>query len=346
MVVVIDPGHGGPSLGARGAFSLEKDIVLKISKKLGVLITKHLPDVELVYTRTTDTLISLEDRGTIANQAAADLFISIHANGNPRKEPFGTETFVMGIDKSDKNAEVALKENADIRYEANFEERYDGYDPNSAESLIMFAMMQNSNMDHSLHMAALVEDEMLNLKRFSRGVKQGPFLVLWKATMPSVLIEVGFITNIEEEKYIASEKGQDEQALAIFKALKGYKKRWDRIHNNTPAPTPKKQESPQKTLDKTNTPKQQPEVRKEPLKKRDYNGITYHVQIFSTSKVLPKNSREFRGLTDVEHYRYGDSYRYYAGYAKTEKEAQALVSEIRKKFPEAFLIKLRNGIPD
>ena len=205
MVVVIDPGHGGPSLGARGTFSLEKDIVLKVSKKLGMLVAKYHPDVELVYKRTTDTIISLEDRGTMANRVGADLFISIHANSNPKRMPYGTETYVMCLDKTDKNMGVALYENAEIIYEDNYETKYEGYNPNSPESFIMFSFMQNTNMEQSLIFAAYVEEEFArHAKRKSRGVKQGPFLVLWKTTMPSVLIEIGFISNAEEEKYIAS----------------------------------------------------------------------------------------------------------------------------------------------
>jgi N-acetylmuramoyl-L-alanine amidase len=336
MVVVIDAGHGGPSLGARGAFSLEKDIVLKVAKKLGVLIVKCHPDVELVYTRTTDTLISLEDRGTIANKVGADLFISIHANSNLKKTPYGTETYVMGLDKTDKNMDVALYENAEIIYEEDYETKYEGYNPNSPESFIMFSFMQNTNMEQSLIFAAYVENEFArHAGRKSRGVKQGPFLVLWKTTMPSVLIEIGFISNSEEEKYIASDRGQNEIAEAILNALSRYKEHWEKGKLAVQQAATGSAVSGAKRSAES--------LQSRPAKAPQKHQATYHIQILLTSKRLKPNAPEFKGLKNVSCYRYNDTYRYYVGSAGSAKELMPLLKEIRKKFRDAFIMKLRNG---
>jgi N-acetylmuramoyl-L-alanine amidase len=336
MVVVIDPGHGGASLGARGRFSLEKDIVLKVAKKLGTLIVNRHPDVELVYTRTTDTIISLEDRGTMANKVGADLFISIHANSNPKKTPSGTETYVMGLDKTDKNMDVALYENREILLEDNYETTYEGYDPNSPESVIMFSFMQNANMEQSLVFAAYVEDELAgHAKRKSRGVKQGPFLVLWKTTMPSVLIEIGFISNAEEEKYIASDRGQTEIAEAILNALSRYKAHWDKGRLAMPLAAA------------SNGANSRAETsRSKPAKATPQHQATYHVQIFLISKRLKANAPEFKGLKNVSCCRHNNTYRYYIGSAESAKALMPLLKETKKKFRDAFIVKLRNGKAD
>jgi N-acetylmuramoyl-L-alanine amidase len=342
MVVVIDPGHGGPSLGARGIFSVEKDIVLKVAKKLGVLIARAHPDIELVYTRTADTIISLEDRGALANKVGADLFISIHANSNPKKTPFGTETYVMGLDKTDKNMDVAMYENAEIVYEDSYETKYEGYDPNSPESVIVFSFMQNAHMEQSLTFASYVETEFAgHARRKSRGVKQGPFLVLWKTTMPSVLIEIGFISNLEEEKYITSERGQNEITEAILNALSRYKVQWEKARiaaKETSSTTA--DGSAASYAESSSKPAAAPD------KKLQKDRITYHVQIFSTSKRLKSNAPEFKGLKNVTCYQAGGSYRYYTGSASNAKELTLLLKETRKKFRDAFIVKLKNGKPE
>ncbi|MDR2814383.1 MAG: N-acetylmuramoyl-L-alanine amidase [Prevotellaceae bacterium] len=344
MVVVIDPGHGGPSLGARGTAALEKEIVLKVAKKLGVLIVSRHPDIELLYTRTTDTIITLEDRGTMANKAGANLFISIHANSSPKKTPYGTETYVMGLDKTDKNMDVALYENAEIRLEANYETKYEGYDPNSPESFIMFSFMQNTNMEQSLTFAAYVEDEFTkHAKRKSRGVKQGPFLVLWKTTMPSVLIEIGFISNTEEEKYITSDKGQTEIAEAILQALSRYKERWEKGGLATP-------QADMGGSNANNTGHNNKSVKSKPAvafsRTPQKPQATYHIQIFSTSTQLKANAQEFKGLKNVRCYGQNGTYRYCIGSADSAKELMPLLKEVRKKFHDAFIVKLRNGKAD
>jgi N-acetylmuramoyl-L-alanine amidase len=343
MIVVIDPGHGGPSLGARGLFLLEKEVVLKVSKKLGTLIAHSHPDVELVYTRTSDTIITLEDRGALANKVGADLFISIHANSNPNKAPYGTETYVMGLDKTDKNMDVAVYENAAIIYEDSYETQYEGYDPSSPESVIMFSFMQNVHMEQSLTFASYVEAEFVrHAKRKSRGVKQGPFLVLWKTTMPSVLIEIGFLSNAEEEKYIASDEGQNEIAESILNALSKYKAQWEKMQLTTRGV----QVADNNTVStRSNTEKSKSKPASEHSKRPQRDRVTYHVQILSISKRLRDNSPEFRGLSNVSCYQAGNVYRYYMGNANSAKELAPLLRAARTKFRDAFIMKMKNGKP-
>jgi N-acetylmuramoyl-L-alanine amidase len=327
---------------------LEKEVVLNVSKKLGALIAHSHPDVELVYTRTSDTIITLEDRGALANKVGADLFISIHANSNPKKAPYGTETYVMGLDKTDKNMDVAVYENAAIIYEDSYETQYEGYDPSSPESVIMFSFMQNVHMEQSLTFASYVEAEFVrHAKRKSRGVKQGPFLVLWKTTMPSVLIEIGFLSNAEEEKYIASDAGQNAIAESILNALSKYKAQWEKTQlaarGAQVAGSSSSTVSTVSTRSSTERSKSKPasELSKRPQRDR----VTYHVQILSTSKRLRDNSPEFRGLSNVSCYQAGKVYRYYMGNASSAKELAPLLRAARTKFRDAFIMKMKNGKP-
>lgn len=224
--VVIDAGHGGKDPGCVGKIINEKKVALNIALKLGSYIKQNMPEVEVIYTRDGDYFIELNERAAIANRANADLFISIHANAQPKgSNVYGTETFVMGLHRSDANLEVAKRENSVIKYEDNFESQYDGFDPNDPSSYIALALMQSANLDQSLYFAAKVEDQFKNrVGRSSRGVKQAGFLVLYKTTMPSVLIEAGFLTNRNEEKFLATDQGQDYMASAIYRAFKEYKK--------------------------------------------------------------------------------------------------------------------------
>ncbi|MFW5645225.1 MAG: N-acetylmuramoyl-L-alanine amidase family protein [Bacteroidota bacterium] len=224
QVVVIDPGHGGKDPGAVGSVIQEKEVVLNIAMKAGKYIEDHFEDVKIIYTRETDVFVPLDERARIANEANADLFMSIHANAVHRPNAAGTETFVIGRHKDDENFELAKKENSVILLEDNYETKYQGFDPNSIDSYIIFSVMQKTYQGHSLAMARMVQDEFeLKARRLNRGVKQAGFVVLWMTTMPSILIETGFLTNPEEEKYLASERGQDYLASAIFRAFRKYK---------------------------------------------------------------------------------------------------------------------------
>ncbi|WP_245970556.1 N-acetylmuramoyl-L-alanine amidase family protein [Pseudochryseolinea flava] len=223
-VVVIDAGHGGKDNGTHGKILQEKELALKIALKVGAYIEKNLPEVKVIYTRKDDRYLALDERAAIANKAKADLFICIHANANKNTKAFGTETFVMGPSKEGKNLEVSKRENSVILMDENYHERYEGFDPNSPESNILIMLTQMAYQESSLKFAKKVEDQFkTKVGRSSRGVKQDVFWVLWSTAMPSVLIETGFLTNSEEEKFLASEKGQDLIASGIYRAFKEYK---------------------------------------------------------------------------------------------------------------------------
>ncbi|TXK26694.1 N-acetylmuramoyl-L-alanine amidase [Pontibacter qinzhouensis] len=221
--VVIDAGHGGKDVGCNGKMSHEADVALQLALQVGALIEKNLPDVKVIYTRKTNTFVELIDRAGIANKNNADLFISIHLNAGPATA-FGTETYAMGLQKSEGNLQVAKRENAVILQEDNYKENYNGFDPNSAQSHILFSLHQSAYMENSLRFADKVEREFKDrVGRNSRGVKQAPFLVLWKSFMPSVLIECGFLTNPAEEKFLNDKSGQTYMASGIYRAFKEYK---------------------------------------------------------------------------------------------------------------------------
>ncbi len=224
--VVIDPGHGGAKPGARGSRSFEKNITLDVAKKFGKLIKDNYPDVKVIYTRTNDADISLAERARIANRNKADLFISIHANSHPTSVPTGVETFVMGLSESKANLEVAKKENADILLEADYKDNadYSVFDPNSPESYVLLTLFQNAYLEKSLNLAQAIQSQyMRNMKTINRGVKQAELFVLYKTTCPSVLTEIGFISNPTEEAYMLSEEGQAKIAVSLFNAFMTYK---------------------------------------------------------------------------------------------------------------------------
>ncbi len=222
--VVIDPGHGGKDPGALGRFSKEKDITLAIAKKVGYYIKRAFPDVKVIYTRTSDVFIPLYKRAEIANKNKADLFISIHVNSSPNKHVQGASTYVMGLHKDKENLQVAMLENKSILLENNYKQKYQNFDINSPQAYIIFSLYQNAYLNLSLKFAQLVQYQFRErAKRIDRGVHQAGFLVLWRTTMPSVLIEVGYISNPAEERYLNSKYGQDIIASAIYRAFKQYK---------------------------------------------------------------------------------------------------------------------------
>lgn len=223
--VVIDAGHGGHDPGTSGKYSREKNIALKIALELGKTINEHMPDVEVIYTRKSDKFIELDERAEIANKNSADIFISIHCNASPStSKVYGTETYVMGVHKTKSNLDVAKRENSVILLEEDYKERYEGFDPKSPESHILFELYQNAHVENSLRLAASIESQFKNRAgRRSRGVKQAGFWVLWRTTMPSVLVETGYLTNPSEEKDLNDEVKQSYLASAIFRAVRDYK---------------------------------------------------------------------------------------------------------------------------
>jgi N-acetylmuramoyl-L-alanine amidase len=230
-IVVIDAGHGGHDNGTHGRLLKEKDLALSIALKVGNYIEKNIPGVKVIYTRKDDRYLALDERADIANKNKADLFICIHANANPNTKAYGTETFVMGLHKDEGNLAIAQRENSVILMDENYEERYEGFNPNSPESYILFALTQSAYQESSLKFAQKVENQFKDrVGRLSRGVKQAGFVVLWRTAMPSVLIETGFLTNSTEEKFLAGEEGQDLIASGIYRAFKEYKNEVESIN--------------------------------------------------------------------------------------------------------------------
>lgn len=227
--VVIDAGHGGHDVGSTYGGAREKDVTLKIALKVGAELEQLMPNIKVIYTRDTDEFIELHERAGIANRKNADLFISIHCNANKKTEVFGTETFSMGLNKSEGNLNVAKLENSVILLEKDYQDQYEGFDPNSPEANIYFSFLQDAFMDQSLMLASKVETQFKTINRNSRGVKQAPFMVLWRSKMPSILIETGFISNKKERDYLISEDGQNELALAIAKSVEQYKKQVENL---------------------------------------------------------------------------------------------------------------------
>ncbi|GGK59390.1 N-acetylmuramoyl-L-alanine amidase [Rufibacter glacialis] len=221
--IVIDAGHGGKDTGCNGASAKEKDVALKVALKLGELIEENIPDVKVIYTRKDDRFVELIDRAGIANKNHADLFVSIHCNAGP-SSAFGTETYTMGLHKTSGNLAVATRENSVILQEENYEKKYNGFNPTSPQSHILFSLYQSAHMENSLRFAQKVEREFKHkVGRSSRGVKQAGFLVLWKSAMPSTLIEIGFLTNPQEEKFLNDKSNQSYMASGIYRAFKDYK---------------------------------------------------------------------------------------------------------------------------
>ncbi len=222
--IVIDAGHGGKDPGTVGNISREKDVALNVALQIGKYVEELLPGVEVIYTRKTDVFLELKERSNIANRNKADLFISIHCNAAPNKSAYGTETFVMGTKNFEANFDIVKRENSVITLEENYEENYEGFDPKSPESYMMFNLMQKAFLSNSISLASKVENDFVTrVNRSSRGVKQAPFYVLWTTSMPSVLIELGFLSHPSEERFLNSKDGQTYLASAIYRSIKAYK---------------------------------------------------------------------------------------------------------------------------
>lgn len=344
--VVIDPGHGGRAPGAVGQKLKEKDVALAISLKLGEYITQNLPDVKVIYTRTTDVDVELRDRTRIANENQADLFISIHLNASANKLAYGTETFVMGPHRNQANLEVAKLENAAILYEDNYLEAYDGYDPNSPESNIIFTLFQNAYLNQSLTMASLIQDQFRErARRVDRGVKQAGFLVLYRATMPSVLVEVGFISNPREEQFLATEEGQTLIASALFRAFRDYKTMQDQLAaaQEKQMQTQSSSQQPANVQDNANrqnptpTPSQQNPAQNQPE-------IVFKVQFAISKNQRPPDAPEFKGLQNVEYYLHEGLYKYTVGKESTLEAAAAVQGRVQNAgFKDAFVVAFHNN---
>ncbi|MDT8411436.1 MAG: N-acetylmuramoyl-L-alanine amidase [Vicingaceae bacterium] len=337
--VVIDAGHGGHDGGCQGSFSNEKDVALAISLKLGKYIEENFKDVKVIYTRTTDVFVKLDERAKIANKAKADLFICIHVNSGPTTA-MGTETYVMGLHKTESNLNVAKRENSSILLEDDYETRYENFDPNSPESYIVLTLRQSAFLEQSLNFAAKVQTQFKDrVGRIDRGVKQAGFLVLHQTNMPSVLIETGFLTNKEEEKFLNSAVNQDYMASAIYRAFKEYKQEFDEKQSKPEQPKPEKepvieQKAPEKDVLST----------KKDKKNKEETGLIFKVQIATSSQkkeLIPEN---FNGIENVTYYEAGGIYRYTVGNEKSIEAANILQLKLKEKgFTDAFIVAFNNG---
>ncbi len=289
--VVIDPGHGGNAPGAVWGKLQEKNITLAVALKLGAIIKKQFPDIEVIYTRTTDVAVDLSKRSDIANKAKADLFISIHVNSAESSAARGTETWVMGMDKAQKNLDVAIRENSVISYEKDYQSKYEGFDPSSVESYIVFSLMQYAYLEQSLAWASLIQKEFASqIPVPNRGVKQGPFLVLWKATMPSLLTEIGFISNEQDRKFISSEEGQNKIANSLFNAFSAYKKQWEAGNTTLIAMDAPKTEK--KEVEKTAYPSSSNTPKEEKTERKNNNTQTNQPKFSSLSGANIENEKD------------------------------------------------------
>lgn len=363
LIVIIDPGHGGKDPGAVNKSIREKDVVLGIGLKLGKLINENYPDVKVIFTRNTDVFIPLIERSRIANKNKADLFISLHANFCATPSTRGTESFFLGPSRSDDNLEVAKKENSVILLEDDYKETYEGFDPNSAESYIMFEMMQNSYLDLSLFVADAIQQQFKSrIESPNRGVKQAGFLVLRQSSMPSVLIEAGFLSNMAEANYLKSEEGQQHIALSVFEAFRKFKNKNSGTANTKTPEVATRRDKP------VNTAPQQ-EVRPENKKlpeiielppiaektkpenaedttaniKTTENSVYYSVQIGANTSPIEPVAANFKGLKNVRRKKTDKYYRYFLGNESTIEKISIELQQIKLKFPQAFIVSFVDG---
>ena len=368
FVVVIDAGHGGHDPGAVGSFSKEKDINLTVALKFGNMIKKECDDVKVVYTRSKDVFIPLDRRAEIANNAKADLFISIHTNAlaNNRTAQ-GASTWTLGLAKSNANLEVAKRENSVILYESDYKTRYAGFNPNSAESYIIFEFMQDKYMEQSVHLASLVQKQFRShCNRADRGVHQAGFLVLKASAMPSILVELGFISTPAEERYLNTENGTTTLARGIYRAFLSYKREHEiRLTgaSKTIIPTDEPAETPEpvvakaeKDSDKTDSSRSdrkveavaqaKPKQAQRPIVVESATNdgeITFKVQILTSSRPLAKNDKRFQGLKGVDYYKEGGLYKYTYGASADYNKVASIRRSINNQFKDAFIIAFRSG---
>ena len=368
FVVVIDAGHGGHDPGAVGKISKEKNINLNVALKLGKQIQKNCPDVKVVYTRTRDVFIPLDRRAEIANNAKADLFISIHTNALAKNRTAkGASTWTLGLAKSDANLEVAKRENSVILYESDYKTRYAGFNPNSAESYIIFEFMQNKHMEQSISLASEVQKCFASAKRNNRGVRQAGFLVLRKTSMPSILVELGYISNPAEERFMRTKEGQNKLATAIYNAFTKYKWEYDRkrgalagnasaapilevadnIDDNQPISAPpgseeyirqknKMEESNQSRVSKSAvSAKQAGRVKK--------GQTIYKIQILTSDKKLSSGSKLFKGYKNVDYFIEKGIYKYTYGETTSFDSIRKLRRQVAKDFKDAFIVAFKDG---
>ncbi len=370
FTLVIDPGHGGHDAGALGAISKEKNINLAVALRFGKYVEQNLPEVRVIYTRKTDVFIPLNERANIANRANADLFISVHTNALPAgKVARGFETYTLGMHRAKDNLDVAMRENSVISMEKDYQQRYQGFDPRSSESYIIFEFIQGKNMERSVELARMIQRSVCDgANRPDKGVHQAGFLVLRETSMPGCLIELGFITTPDEERLLNNDSRVDDIARGIYEAFAKYKNKYDRsvsvpyrakdseevnipkiVPDQEPAPKtravtrgkqPKREEAtpeqPKREVKKT-------ETKKEVKKTEVADAPVFKLQIFVGSRNLRKGDAHFKGETDYDSFQEGNLVKYTLGASTNYNEIYRLRKEKLDKFPEAFIIAFKNG---
>ena len=364
FTIVLDAGHGGHDPGAQSSTAREKDINLAVTLDLGSIIEQNMKDVKVVYTRKTDRYLTLQERANIVNEHHADLFICIHTNASPSSSAFGAETFTLGLAKTKANLDVAMRENSVILLEENYRTKYKGFDPNSVDSYIMFEFMQDKYIDKSVEFSSTIQKEFVNYcQRSDRGVRQAGFWVLHRSACPSVLVELGFISNPAEERYLTSEQGQKELATAVYRAVVDYKRSHDKRSGRQIASS-QKTEQP----DKMDTPKQkevQPVIalaqqkpaidtikqtkigtppvttleQTQPItQKRSAQTPVFKVQLFATNKHLKPTAAEFKGVENTECFVENGLNKYTVGAETEYSKIEIIRRMVATKFPQAFII--------
>ena len=379
FTLVIDPGHGGHDAGALGAISKEKNINLAVALRFGKYVEQNLPEVRVIYTRKTDVFIPLNERANIANRANADLFISVHTNALPAgKVARGFETYTLGMHRAKDNLDVAMRENSVISMEKDYQQRYQGFDPRSSESYIIFEFIQGKNMERSVELARMIQRGVCDgANRPDKGVHQAGFLVLRETSMPGCLIELGFITTPDEERLLNNDSRVDDIARGIYEAFAKYKNKYDRsvsvpyrakdsedvnipkiVPDQEPAPKtrvvtrgkqPKREEAtpeqPKREVKKQEPKKdvKKQEPKKEVKKAEIVDAPVFKLQIFVGSRNLRKGDAHFKGETDYDSFQEGNLVKYTLGASTNYNEIYRLRKEKLDKFPEAFIIAFKNG---
>ena len=374
FTLVIDAGHGGGDPGAKGAISVEKNLTLKFALAFGKLVEQNCPDVKVIYTRKTDRFVELYRRAEIANKNKADLFISIHINSLPKgHQAMGFQTYTLGKSRRTgkkngvlENLEVAKQENAVIYLEKDYQQTYHGYDPNSPESNIMFEFVQDKNMESSIDLAKYMQKYVCEAtKRQDMGAHQDNLAVLRLTSMPGCLIELGFISSREEERYMNSAAAAGQYARGIYNAFAAYKKKHSGKITVPYLPEPRilpKEETPAPVVEevtpvetdevKENVPAPAEDVKPEPVEEvkpapaketTASSAPVFKVQIMTSSKALNKNDARFKGEKDIDSYKEGGMVKYTIGASTDYNQIYQLRKSLVTKFPEAFIIAFRNG---
>lgn len=369
FTLVIDPGHGGHDAGARGAISMEKNINLTVALRFGKYVEQNMPEVRVIYTRKQDVFIPLHERANIANRANADLFISVHTNALPAgKVARGFETYTLGMHRAKDNLDVAMRENSVISMEKGFEQTYEGFDPKSSESYIIFEFIQGKNMERSVDLARMIQRSVCDSGcRPDKGVHQAGFLVLRETSMPSCLIELGFITTPDEERLLNDNAKVDDIAKGIYEAFAKYKNKYDRsvsvpyrAANRQESTLPKIVPDSYKEEAENRRVKKQEPVRRTRASKTDdsdrkadtvasqsrnapKDAPVFKLQIFVGNRNLREGDAHFKGETEFDSFQEGNLVKYTLGASTNYNEIYRLRKEKMEKFPEAFIIAFKNG---